>query len=223
MEAAGQYEAGARSGMWTFFAVDGRISAVASFVGNDRAKLTVFDSGEVVKDRNHARELLKSRHGIALAEDLGELFEAGSHYPSDHAVGGGVLGALSSSDHAVGGRVLGGWAGPPAAVRVRSGSASVNGELEMRIIRHYVRMEVARLKACYGEALARDPQFQGTLTVSFEIDPQGMTRDVKVEGQADVRLVSCVEGTISAIRFPKPKSGSVDVTYPLHFEHSPLP
>jgi outer membrane biosynthesis protein TonB len=87
------------------------------------------------------------------------------------------------------------------------------------LIQGVIRARAEAFKGCYDEALRRDPQASGKVTVRFSILADGAVEDAKVEGATgtDQAMVSCVVGAVSDARFPASSAGRVMVIYPLVF------
>jgi hypothetical protein len=64
--------------------------------------------------------------------------------------------------------------------------------------------------------LSVNPQLGGVLQAEFGIDADGQVSTSKASG-VDPDLASCVADEIKNIKFPKPKSGTVAVNYPIAF------
>jgi TonB family protein len=92
------------------------------------------------------------------------------------------------------------------------------GSLDPAIIHRVVRQHTAKIKACYNQALAKDPNAKGSLRVSFIIAESGAVTGTSVERASGIPdLDRCVAGVFIGMRFPKPKGGTVTVKYPFVF------
>jgi hypothetical protein len=99
-------------------------------------------------------------------------------------------------------------------VNVALGQVTVKGDLAKEIVHRYVRRYFGKLRYCYEKALLAKPGLNGTVTATFEIDPHGDVTVSKATG-VDASVSDCVADVIRTIEFPRPKSGSVTVTYPI--------
>ncbi len=78
----------------------------------------------------------------------------------------------------------------------------------------------AQVRACYNEAVRRNPALEGTLVVRFVIGLDGAVKSVSDGGSTihDPVFRSCVWDEIRTWRFPKPVGGDVIVDLPYRFE-----
>jgi hypothetical protein len=77
--------------------------------------------------------------------------------------------------------------------------------------------ELARLRGCYGRALARSARAAGQINVHFVIGLDGRVSHARAEhnGVPDCDAVRCVLDVFRGMRFPAPDGGSVHVVYPI--------
>ncbi len=120
--------------------------------------------------------------------------------------------------------------GPPVGARdcpgeyrakgaVRAGAALTKGGLSPEVIRRVVHPNLGRLRSCYELGLRANPKLEGRVVVKFVIDPSGAVSSAQ-EGNSDLQdagVVVCVLGAFRRMKFPRPESGSVTVTYPVMF------
>jgi outer membrane biosynthesis protein TonB len=106
-----------------------------------------------------------------------------------------------------------------AAPHVKLGEVSVTGQLDKAIVRRYVKRNINRLQFCYERELAKNPGLAGHVVATFTIDPDGKVGAAHAKA-FDANVGACIEHALGMIEFPKPKSGSVDVSYPLDFTQS---
>ena len=83
-----------------------------------------------------------------------------------------------------------------------------------------MRAEVAAIDACYAEALLRDPELQGSLTLAWTIDLEGEVRDIGTESAVPWprSFERCLAGIAATLRFEAPPVEPLQVRFPLHFE-----
>jgi hypothetical protein len=99
---------------------------------------------------------------------------------------------------------------------VEAGGLNTTGDLDKAIIRRYIKRNLDKIQYCYGKKLVDKPKLAGTLAVTFTINTKGQVENAKATG-LDPDVASCVAAVISEIEFPKPKTGTVDVSYPFVF------
>jgi len=100
---------------------------------------------------------------------------------------------------------------------VKLGTAVVKGPLDMQIVRRYMKRNLNRLRYCYEKRLVVEPKTKGgAFKVVFVIDANGLVASLKISGIKDSEVDTCIQDTIKAIEFPKPKDGgTATVTYPM--------
>ncbi|MEW5850461.1 MAG: AgmX/PglI C-terminal domain-containing protein [Myxococcota bacterium] len=93
------------------------------------------------------------------------------------------------------------------------------GELDPQVINRVIRARIAGFKACYENALKRNPNLKGKVTIGFLIDEQGGVADASVDEDtlADPEVARCVAHQFRRIRFPPPASGTVQGAFPFVF------
>jgi len=96
----------------------------------------------------------------------------------------------------------------------------VKGELDKAIIRRYIKRNIQKLSYCYEKEWLAKPNLAGTIDVSFGITAEGKVTSPTGSGVSPA-VARCVLDVIAHIEFPKPKSGSVQVTYPIVFALAP--
>ncbi len=91
-----------------------------------------------------------------------------------------------------------------AALRFRR--ASVQGDVDARVIEATIFGRREELRACYTTALTTTPALAGTVSMQFFIQPGGAVAASNADG-VDPVLASCVADVIKATPFPKPAHG----------------
>ncbi|MCX5741945.1 MAG: AgmX/PglI C-terminal domain-containing protein, partial [Proteobacteria bacterium] len=139
-------------------------------------------------------------------------------YPSPHGTIGTGYGTLG---HGVGGPDGYGPGGgfrrrPPLVPTVIIGASTSVGDLDAAIIKRYIRRNLAKLQYCYEKRLLAEPTLEGSLTAKFVIGEDGKVVTSSATG-FDPEVGACVAQVFKDTEFPKPKTGSVTVTYPLKF------
>jgi outer membrane biosynthesis protein TonB len=171
----------------------------------------VFGAGGGIGDVATA---LSGAGGVALATDPG----AGGGRK-----GGGQGGAASIGDLATGGGGNVGL-GPKTEVRV-SGSVATeaaeidSAEIDQGKLGAFVRARMGLVKACYENALKRNPNLRGKLTIRFTILETGGIADITTAlntiGAPDV--AACIINTMRTWRTQFRPSGPVTIEYPFVF------
>jgi hypothetical protein len=107
---------------------------------------------------------------------------------------------------------------PPTSWRagMKLGQPAVKGDLDQAIVRRCIKRRTQSLVYCYEKELLARPGLAGTITAQFEIDAEGNVAKSSATG-FDSDLSSCVAAVIRAGKFPKHRSGAVEVSYPLTF------
>jgi hypothetical protein len=94
------------------------------------------------------------------------------------------------------------------------------GWLEPNQIEGVVQAGFKLFAHCYREGLERKPTLGGAVRLRFIIDPNGEVATVRDGGSdlPDPWVVDCVAEGFFALRFPKPRAGTVRVVYPIVFD-----
>ena len=76
------------------------------------------------------------------------------------------------------------------------------------------------IRSCYNSALRKMPGLHGNLTISWRILESGKANDISIIESSlnDKNLIACLESRLAVWNFPKPKNGTVVVTYPFEFK-----
>jgi hypothetical protein len=100
---------------------------------------------------------------------------------------------------------------------------SIQGQLAPQRLKFTVRMNFAKMRRCYQDALKRNGSLTGTVATEFLIGTDGRTRwaDARSEGTTitDQEMLSCVERVLACLTYPEPETGMVFVRYPITFEN----
>ena len=103
---------------------------------------------------------------------------------------------------------------------VRMKMPNVSGALDRRLVMKVVRQHFGELRACHDKTFSKKKAVYGMLTVSWEVNPQGVVDKVKIIDSAikDKDMQKCITTAIKYWRFPAPKDGApVTVEYPFEF------
>ena len=93
------------------------------------------------------------------------------------------------------------------------------GQLEPPLIERYIKENRFQLQLCYELALRRNEQAAGTMEWKWRIDSRGAIADVAliISSIQDPRMTECIRQKIMTWRFPRPRHGSVEVSFPFEF------
>lgn len=102
---------------------------------------------------------------------------------------------------------------------VKSERPEVDGALDPDAIARFVKTRIASVKDCYERELKRNPQLAGKVAIAFTIEESGRVSEAEVETNTmgSDTVASCIAERIKRWVFPKPKGGSVTVSYPFIF------
>jgi hypothetical protein len=131
----------------------------------------------------------------------------------------GTIGHGSGTGGSGTGSGIGGLRGrhTAASPTIKLGEATVKGDLDKAIIRRYVKRNIQKLQYCYEKELIKKSGLAGKLVAKWTINDQGKTEDVATPTTFDPDVGACVVTVFTGIEFPKPKSGTVAVSYPFTF------
>ncbi len=135
--------------------------------------------------------------------------------------GGGQGGAAGIGDLATsggGGSKVGYGARAEAKVTgsVAQEAAEVDSsEVDPDKLRAFVKPRLGLVKACYENALKRNPALRGKVRIRFTILPTGGLQDVTVEGIDAPDVIACIANNVRAWRTPFRPSGPVSTDLPL--------
>jgi hypothetical protein len=171
----------------------------------------VFGAGGGMTDVATA---LSGAGGVAVATDPG----AGGGRK-----GGGQGGAASIGDLATSG---GGKVGYGAKTEVRvSGSVAAeeaevdSADIDQQKLAAFVRARMGLIKACYENALKRNPALKGKISIRFTILETGGLADIQaaVNSLGSPEVAACIMNTMRTWRTQFRPDGPVTVEYPFVF------
>jgi hypothetical protein len=128
--------------------------------------------------------------------------------------GGGGGGGIDDSSSGFGGR------GKPVP-SVRQAKATVTGALDKDIVRRIVRSHINEIRHCYNQALVRNPEAKGRITIDATIDDSGkvVAATPQPTEMNDPDIGGCMAKAFLRWKFPKPTDGAnVTVSYPFILE-----
>jgi hypothetical protein len=105
-----------------------------------------------------------------------------------------------------------------APAQSRDGTIAANtGHLDPVLVQAAVNARMHRMRACYHNALAKDPSLRIDMRVEVQVASNGHPMAVEEKGgrQRDKQVVACILGEFKALQFPHPEGGIATVTYPL--------
>ena len=93
------------------------------------------------------------------------------------------------------------------------------GELERSGIALGIRTKMSTYKGCYQRQLQRTPSLQGTITVEFVIEEDGLVERARISSSSlnNEQVEQCIIQNLEGSQFPTPRGGTVVVTYPFNF------
>ena len=146
---------------------------------------------------------------------------------SSDSKGGRRGGSAKGEDIGIGGFETKGRSGKVAALKKKEKAVSgsmkeqtpeVDGALDRSKVDRVIKRKTPALKACYEQALKRNPGLKGKLIIRFEINTRGRTTSISFGGSLKSGQVeSCIKKRVKTWRFPRPDGGSVFVDYPIVF------
>ncbi len=82
-----------------------------------------------------------------------------------------------------------------------------------------IRQRRAQFRACYEQALKRDPRLEGRLSTRFTIDRRGVVVVARTthDELGDPVLASCVRRLFLNMRYVPAPSSRITITYPVQF------
>lgn len=93
------------------------------------------------------------------------------------------------------------------------------GEIDPKLIEKFIKQNRFQLQLCYELALRRNESATGTMQWRWRIDSRGLISDVSLESTTikDQKMQTCIRTKIATWRFPRPRRGSVEISYPFEF------
>ncbi len=103
---------------------------------------------------------------------------------------------------------------------IRAASVAYGGRVSDAVIKRIVLQNWGRMHQCYRKALATAPTLAGHIVVRFVIGQDGTVSQVSAEGSPPSmheKVAACVARSFYGLSFPKPKGGTMRVSYPFRF------
>jgi hypothetical protein len=138
-------------------------------------------------------------------------------------VGVGHLGTGEAARRAPGAAVGSNLRRESRVPSVHSGPVEVRGSLSKEVIRRVIHRNLAQVRFCYEQGLAKRPDLAGRVSIQFMIAPSGAVQQAVVAHNAlgSAETAECMALAVRRWNFPAPDGGGyVTVTYPFMFEQS---
>lgn len=110
----------------------------------------------------------------------------------------------------------------PAPTKVQRVVEPLIGEIDPTLVESTIQKYRYELQACFEGALKRDKFTRGAMEWRWRIDSTGRmdTLELLKSNINDPNMTRCVRQKMSSWKFPKPRRGSVEITYPFEFSPS---
>ena len=114
---------------------------------------------------------------------------------------------------------LGGKKKRKKRARIRRGKGDIAGFCKEKDILRVVSRRQRGIQYCYEKELARNPELQGKVTMSWRIALNGKVAKVIVQSSTlkNRKVEGCMKRQIKRWRFPKPEGGMCQVRFPFVF------
>ncbi|MBW2160984.1 MAG: AgmX/PglI C-terminal domain-containing protein [Deltaproteobacteria bacterium] len=100
--------------------------------------------------------------------------------------------------------------------------AGYYGHIDAFVVRQKISKDLPKISRCYESALRYEPELAGKVSVRFAVVRTGYVKGVQVLENNTVER--CVARVVSAIRFPRRRSGkSLRFTFPFVFAPQDAP
>ena len=96
------------------------------------------------------------------------------------------------------------------------------GEIEPSLVEKTIEKYRFELQLCFELALRRNQLTRGVMEWKWRIDSRGQISDISLVSTTivDQRMTECVRDKMGKWRFPRPRRGSIEVSYPFEFNPS---
>ncbi len=107
----------------------------------------------------------------------------------------------------------------PKAAKIHRVVEPLIGEIDPTLVESTIQKYRYELQACFEGALKRDRFTRGAMEWRWRIDSRGRLSELELvkSNINDPVMSRCVRQKMSAWRFPKPRRGSIEITYPFEF------
>jgi hypothetical protein len=105
---------------------------------------------------------------------------------------------------------------PPAAGTNANEAVPVLNPFEVADMRNAINSQMGTLKTCSEGARKDNPNFQGNVTLTMELNPDGTVATASANaGPGNGKFAACVIRTVRKWSFPKPPGGKARMVFPL--------
>jgi hypothetical protein len=139
--------------------------------------------------------------------------------------GGGAISTLSGDD--VAGKETGiaslGKGKRKGKVRGKvtkmSSGARIGGSLSREDVLRVINSHIHAIQACYEKALMGNPALSGRIAMDWTVATTGRVKSVRVRSSTvgSPKVANCISGVIKRWKFPQPKGGEANITFPFLF------
>jgi hypothetical protein len=93
------------------------------------------------------------------------------------------------------------------------------GKLDPRLVEKTIEKNRFELQLCFELALRRNQQLAGEMEWRWRLDTRGRISELQLVESTikDRRMIRCIRRKIARWKFPRPRRGSVQISYPFHF------
>ena len=107
----------------------------------------------------------------------------------------------------------------PKAAKIQRVVEPLIGEIDPTLVEATIQKYRYELQACFEGTLKRDRFTRGVMEWRWQIDSRGLMSELELvkSNINDPVMSRCVRQKMSAWRFPKPRRGSIEITYPIEF------
>ena len=98
-------------------------------------------------------------------------------------------------------------------------NAADEDHIDLNLVQAEIERNLGDLEACYGRALADNPQLSGEVEIHWEISTEGRHTHgcISEDTVADRAVIECVNQLVSQGAYPAAVGRPVDVTFPFRF------
>ncbi len=95
----------------------------------------------------------------------------------------------------------------------------LSGFIEPEKVEKFISLNKYQLQICYEIALRRDESSEGLMEWRWKVDSQGRIYDIELVANNinDDKMIKCIREKISQWRFPPPKNGAIEISFPFEF------
>ncbi|AWV89465.1 AgmX/PglI C-terminal domain-containing protein [Bradymonas sediminis] len=96
----------------------------------------------------------------------------------------------------------------------------VSGSLTRADVAKTLDRYIGKMQACYESRLTDNPSLSGKVVFSWTVKTDGRVKDVRQRSStlADAKTTRCLSGVVKSMKFPRPKGGEVEISYPFMFQ-----